>query len=538
MAGGWIDVTPGQPTAFTFEQGAGILVASCDPTQSGCPNNNQFTNINSALIDGLTFTGANESGGGIYLNGYAPYTQITNNEIFGNQGGLAGGIRLGTLNLTNAANTGSESSHNENVTIKYNHIAQNGSLTDGGGGISIFTGSDNYRVMNNMLCGNFSANYGGGIDHFGLSPGGLIVDNLIFSNESFDEGGGIMIAGELVPAGAPAGTLTQGSGSVTINANRIQGNKAGDDGGGIRTLMVNGEDVRLNPGDPTKWHQINIFNNIIVNNSSADFGGGLSFDDTVKVNVIGNMITHNDSTATGSDAFGGPCVVNNPPGQICPAEAEGVGGLISSIPRVGGIATYAFSTGLQAVSPGSAGTFSNPALQNNIIWQNRSFYWDATYCNNFGGLRPDVRGLCSGPNGAPGTPEDPYYWDLAVVNTPTIQLMSPTYSILTNGVGANPDATNLLGTDSVNPANPAFVSPYVNVYEATAKGAAFGNFVTTTFTPNGLIGDYHIGATSSAIDKGSSAPLSTFQELLLDYYGHSRPFVLGGIVDIGAEEVQ
>ena len=53
-----------------------------------------------------------------------------------------------------------------------------------------------------------------------------------------------MIAGELVPAGAPAGTLTPGSGSVTVNANLIQGNKSGDDGGGLRTLMVNGQDVQ------------------------------------------------------------------------------------------------------------------------------------------------------------------------------------------------------------------------------------------------------------------------------------------------------
>jgi hypothetical protein len=530
--GGWIDAAPGAPTNFQFEQGAGIFIMSCDNVTGGgsnCPNGNQFTNVASAMVDGLTVTGANEQGGGIFINAFAPYTRITNNEIFANQGTLGGGIRVGTPSLTNAAGTGAESSHNENVVVKYNRIAQNGSLLDGSGGISIYTGTDNYAVTNNMICGNLSANYGGGIDHFGRSPGGMIANNMIVSNESFDEGGGIMIAGELVPAGAPAGTLTQGSGSVTVNANLIQGNKAGDDGGGLRTLMVNGEDVRLNPSEPAQWHAIGVFNNMIVNNSSADRGGGISIDDTVRMTAVNNTIANNDATSTSSDSFGGPCVPNVPPGQICPAEQEGTGGLINSIPQVGGIAAYAFSTGLQAAVAGAglSEIFADPVLYNNIIWQNRSFYWDATYCNNFGGLRPDVQGQC-------GAAETPHYWDLAVYNTPTTQLLSPRYSILTDGIGAASDPSNLIGTD------PLFVSPYVSLIEATSRGAAFGNTVTVTFKPNGLTGNYHIQTGSPAIDNGdplTDAVLVPFVQFLqTDYDGGPRP--LGAGVDRGADERQ
>jgi hypothetical protein len=500
-----IDTPPGNLTDWVFEQGAGIMVAACDPTAHGGHCANQFTAATAPLIDGLAMTGAAEAGGGIMVNSYAPNLQISNTEVIGNQGSLSGGIRVGTSTLTNG--TSFTSSHNENIQITHNRISQNGSLVSGAGGVALYKGSDNYRVTSNLICGNYSFGYGGGIEHFGLSPGGVISQNVIVSNESSDEGGGIMIAGELVPAGSPAGTLTEGAGSVTVNDNLIQGNKGGDDGGGIRTLLFNGQDVSSNKTNSRKWFRLNIFNNMIVNNSSADHGGGISLDDTVLANITHNTIARNDSTSTGSGAFGGPCTEGTPAGQICPPPGENIGGITNSIPRVGGVAAYAYSTDLAAAmahTPVSSGlkTFCNPLLLNNVIWQNRTFYWDAAYCGNVGGLRPDVRGQC-------GAIEAPVFWDLAVYDTAMPTLLSPQNTDLSDDPQNHHDYS---GHGDLF-ADPSFVRSYYNLYQATSKGASFGNFVTATFAPNGLMsgldllfGDYHLRAGSPVIGHGATLP--------------------------------
>lgn len=519
IGSGAIGVVPNQASNFTLEQGAGILVAGCGNTPSCGPtgtNSSFFAPGASARIDGLTITGATEAGGGILVNGFVANLSITNDEVFANQGSIGGGIRVGENALIGAGNpTGS--SFNRNLVIDHNRISQNGSLFSGGGGIAMYAGADGYRISNNYICGNFSAQYGGGIGHFGLSDHGVIANNKIVSNESFDEGGGIHVGGENA-AGTTA--LTQGAGSVLISANLIQGNKGGDDGGGLRTRRFNGTDVASNPSDPSKWYSLDVFNNLVVNNSSADAGGGMAFDDTIKARVIGNTVAYNDSTATSSDSFGGVCTENSPAGQTCPAP-EAIGGLVTSIPAVAGIASIAHTTPLQAAlatpggycaaNPGDAicATFSNPVLVDDIVWRNRSFYWDATANSNLGGLLPK-----------PGTP----YWDLAVYQSPG--MLTVTDSLLTDGVGAGPgSASDVIGQD------PGFVSWYLNVYQATAKGAALGNFVVATFGPNGMQGDYHLASASSpaAAAGGPIPPAPT-----TDYDGQTRL----APADIGADQVR
>ncbi|MBS2029524.1 MAG: hypothetical protein JST54_16600 [Deltaproteobacteria bacterium] len=523
ITNGAIGLVPNQASDFTLEEGAGILVAgcgtspSCGPTTGGVSS--FFAPGAQARIDGIGFRGANERAGAILLNGFVNNLQITNDDIYQNQGSIGGGIRVGENALIGPGNpTGS--SFNPNLVIDHNHIANNGSIFFGGGGIALFAGSDNYQVTSNLICGNFSANYGGGIGHFGLSQNGLIANNLIYSNESTDEGGGIHIAGE-DPVGGAA--LSLGAGSVRIENNLIQGNKAGDDGAGVRALHFNGQDVSNNPTDPTQWYQIDILNNIIVNNSSADTGGGISLDDAIKANIIGDTVAHNDSTATGSDAFG-TCTENSPVGQVCPLpEGQNGGGLVNSVPQVAGIATAGHSTTLYlamtatgsycATAPADpiCAPFGNPMMVDDIVWQNRSFYWDATANQGLGALLP-----------TPGRT----YWDLGVYpnsntpTTPTPQTLSPSYSVLTDGVGATANPTNPIGSD------PNFLSSYFNTYSATSAGAALGNYVVATFTPHGILSDYGIGPGSSALGAGSHIPPGT----ATDYAGNTR----ADPVDIGA----
>jgi hypothetical protein len=391
-----------------------------------------------------------------------------------------------------------------------------------------------------MICGNLSTGYGGGIGHYGLSDGGLIQSNTIVSNESADEGGGIHIGGE----NAPTNGLTVGAGSVVINQNLIQGNKAGDDGGGIRLRRVSGQDVANNADDPTRWYSIEIFNNIVVNNSSADHGGGMSFDDTVALDVVGNTIARNDSTSTGSDAFGGPCTENSPIGQRCPAP-EAIGGLVTSVPQVAGIATFAQSTllynaltatgsfcSLNPTDPRCA-TFANPILIDDILWQNRSFYWDAAANNNLGALVLASAGSVTGPP-LPGG-----YWDLAVYGANGT--LNPEFSLLTNGIGATGTSSNIIGADPIflgscgppyaPPQTAGLVGSCFDVYQTTSKGSALGNFVTATFTPNGLQGDYHISPGSPASQRGTGL---LFGLQSFDYDGEPR----SAPVDVGAVQVR
>jgi len=385
-ADGLINALPNQEVGaagLIDSEGATIMVIGRDTNNR---NLGAFSRWNSS-IDGFSITGG-DVGGGIFVNSYAHDLVISNNRVFGNSGTWHGGIRIGQpfLELPPPAVTNQGRlvmpSFNDNVRILYNQIVNNGGLGGAGGGVSIATGSTDYRLQSNYVCGNFTTGDGGGIGHLGLSDGGFIIDNQIMFNQNFNQqtsvsGGGIFVGGE-----PEVGALTAGSGSVSIIGNTIHGNQAASGhGGGIRTQFVNGLDVAADSRQG-RWHRIQITTNTIVNNVAGWSGAGVSLHDMARTNNVlsSNVIARNDSTATVAATFD----TVDPNDPTVPA----------SSPQVAGVATESHSPLLLLALPNGTPTFSSiPTGQfnSNTISENRAFHYGITNVNDgLVGLLPEL----------------------------------------------------------------------------------------------------------------------------------------------------
>ncbi|MEA3275885.1 MAG: hypothetical protein U9Q81_11455 [Pseudomonadota bacterium] len=568
---GDIDLLPGQENLpgfaalaaalFPTEEGAGIFVAG----KATGPNRFVLEANRNARVDGFNIFGAS-TGGGIVLNGYNQFTQVGNNRLSGNAGFYAGGIRAGHPTLVNEV--GDELSYtdalNDRIRIHHNHVAKNGGFGGAGGGVSINTGADNYRIDSNWVCGNFTQGDGAGIGHLGLSNNGLIEDNFVIFNESFAQanaqsGGGISIAGQpALVANADGLLLSPGTGRVIVDANLIRGNLAGaGDGGGIRIANVNGEDVAANLDNASRWYWIGLGNNMINNNVAGLAGGGISIQDALRVFIFSNTVANNDSTATTADAFvpGVPNVtVAQPAGIVSRLHSPDLTFLMADV---------------TAAVPADWLTFSDPLMRDDIVYNNRSFYWtnfdDPDTAVIETGLVPATCVDFTDPLNDPTcdvttVPVEDYTVDLAVLNglenlsadplDPTATLLDPRFSLLTDTTGYH--ASNITG-------DPDFVNPYfngsrdnLNIQEFTTlqTAGAFdegGNFIQVTYGPLSLLEpgaspnpannttllDYHIGPASVAIDVD---PNSLGGLLALDFDNEPRP--QGDAVDIGADEAQ
>lgn len=512
---GTVDLLPGQvdPT-LAAEQGAGVTVLAS--------NDDSFSNT-ASRIDGFTITNA-DVGGGIFVNGWAHGLQISNNNITANSGSRHGGIRLGHPGLP--LEGGGPFGFNNDVAIHHNSITSNGALSvqASGGGVSLSAGTDNYAVTENFICGNYAAGDGAGIGHLGMSDNGLIQFNTIVFNQSFSlsfnqHGGGIAVSGE---AAEPPG-LTIGAGDVTIDGNRIQGNQAASgNGGGIRAQLFNGVDVQT--GNSSRWHKLTITNNMLVNNVAGGAGAGISLQDAVNASVVLNTIANNDSTATTGAVLG-------------------VGGV--SEPQPSGLSSELNSIALNAALPGGSPNkdFSNPTLTHNILWHNRSFYFDGTELQPV--LDPTEVGEC-----VPGAT----YIDLGVIDAGPG--LNPRNNILT-------DTTGYHGSN-FTVADPEFVSDYCNHGRrltapgpdpilATAAFAEGGNSVDVRYGPLTLEypaaatpapWDYHLQDISPAIDRGNNTGgNSPSVGGGNDIDSEARPFDVPGVggnntdYDLGADEV-
>ncbi|THJ25409.1 MAG: hypothetical protein CAF45_000935 [Nitrospira sp. CG24E] len=506
---------------FKVDEGAGIFVAA----RINGPR--AFNNVRTGRIDGFSVAGSATSPG-IVVNGYARYLEISNNQVTNNQGTYGGGIRLGDPTITASA-------QNDHAFIHHNHIVQNGSQFSPGAGVALYTGSDNYWLTDNYICGNFATEDGGGVAHYGLSRDGLIGWNKIVFNQTFVQavgglggsgaGGGLLVAGVQPVVGNP-NQISAGAGSVAIVSNLIQGNNAGTgDGGGLLLQTINGLDVLASPLNSSTWYHVELFNNIIVNNVAGLAGGGIAMQDVAMVKMINNTVAHNDSTATAGLAFsaGVPNVSN---------------------PQPAGIVSSRHSAGLCQAFGQAAGCprYTDPAMENNIVLNNRSMFWEVNTQVNPPVGQVKIAGV----------------HDLKVLPEGSGFLLHPMNGILTDGA-AGYDPSNQLVVDSTS----VFANPYFNAppgfgtvqpdgtilqLESTttlATAAALdegGNFIDVHYGPLTPGGSYHLSAGSPAIDAGNDGPVLSFPFLAFDYDGQPRPTdgndPADGIArtDIGADE--
>ncbi|QCB45696.1 hypothetical protein [Hydrogenophaga sp. PAMC20947] len=511
------DLLPGQalgmnkannePILFSAEEGPGILAV-------GRAGNNQGTTCQNAgvafRIDGLTVTGS-DSGGGILASGYNCNLQITNNRVVGNYGTYGGGVRVGHTALE--SDTVYTSGVNTGVVVAYNWISQNGASEiangdGGGGGVTMGTGSNNYLVSENYICGNFSMSDGGGISHVGFSAGSnQILNNKILLNQTFNQatdptGGGLFIGGQIT---LPGGT-DEGTGDLTVDRNLIQYNHAGAGAGGGVSI------VRTRNGNGNNADNVLLTNNMIVNNATAYAGGGVAVADVgSNVRLVNNTVAGNTSTATNRQSF--------PP----------TGQKVQSTAQVAGIARV------------SGGNNSSPTLLNNIVHGNHAYTWSITPAN-------------PGPNDVQTTVlTDAGVWDLGVVGNTSKTALASSNSVLTIGAGNSSANGGIQASDSqvafvrpisllsqTDPDQPVIL-PETTIMQTALTFDEGGNFINVIFSPltpwdlddpAALRADYHLQSGSVAVNAGANRNGNNGVPTN-DYDGDDR---LRTNIDVGADE--
>jgi hypothetical protein len=453
---GLVDLLPGQTTLDT--DGATITVLGRGPDH--CDGGVCYKD-NPSRIDGFTIThGAN--GGGILVHAWADNLEISNNTVTANSGQFSGGIRVGMPNLpaVEALLGQGIMDFNSNVNIHNNAVALNGAIhmESAGGGVSMNYGSTNYTVASNFICGNYTNGEGAGIGHLGVSNGGQILSNTILFNQAYNlsfttNGGGILVAGESL-----AGTLSNGSGDVTIAGNLIKANHAASGhGGGIRLQYVNGTEIAPATADTPAvpaW-QITISGNKVVNNVAGWSGAGISLLNAVNAHIDGNTVANNDSTATE-----GSLVVNN---SSSPAQPSGIVAMSHSLNLPSVLTGTTYNT-----------VYSAPAsLDGNFIYHNRSFHLGEGTDGNGNAIVTLLPQLSPGTVGACASGAE--YQDLGVLPAGT-GVLNPT----------NPVTLAVTG-EYCNGARSSTTPGPIEVYLGTGEG---GNFADVRFGPLVDMGSY------------------------------------------------
>ena len=270
-----------------------------------------------------------------------------------------------------------------------------------------------------------------------------------------------------------------------MERNLIEGNFAGDDGGAMFIQQA-------------LTAQVDVRNNMVVDNGSADTGGAILLDDSSNVRIVHNTVAENATTGTvesrdGQAHAAGVAVEPNEPGFNPTGTINLGGGHRASPPR---------------------------ALFNNIFNSNHAYTYDG----------PTQIPPGTPPPAVPPALTDRGFKDFEVVGYPNARL-APRRSILSVS-NAPANADNQIGAD------PLFAASFPLDFNITGQ-ATNAQFVSVTIVhpnvPQDLPGDYHINAGSPAINFGLPN-LGGIPVPANDYDGQTRPNTFSNRPDIGADE--
>lgn len=207
---------------------------------------------------------AQYEGGGVIVEIYGGHSELVGNQVAGNQAQLnGGGLYFG-----------------EEVQARSDLPPLSHDSETNPGGRLLFAG--------NVIAHNWTGGHGGGVYMGGDGGAADLAGNVVWQNTAGGDGGGIYLDNSADPtpilsntiaanvAGGHGGGLYLGTTTATVRGNVVQGNLAGDDGGG-------------GYGRAT-WKE-----NIFSGNSAAGRGGGVSGGGT----LTANLITSNEAGSGG-----------------------------------------------------------------------------------------------------------------------------------------------------------------------------------------------------------------------------------------------
>jgi uncharacterized repeat protein (TIGR01451 family) len=492
------------------DSGGGIYIATAmarlahntifDNSSPGCGGGVHLERSDATLEENaVTDNRADEGGGGLLL--WYSDAALNDNTVSANYGGTGGGALLWASDATLYDNTfsvnegGGEGGGlyllDSDVTFIGNTIVSNTAHYSGGGLYSqsyFVTFISNTVAYNTSILGGLSG--GGGGLYLYIFKTATLAGNTFISNTTYTHGGGVFFRGD----------------TAIISNNTFISNTIPDDGhdGWGGGLYLNADDATLSSNTFTANSSIagggmyleesraTLKDNTFVSNSASGYGGGLYLYRSNNVTIEDNAVISN----TVGD-YGGGLFLND-------SDSVVLGNTL--------ISNTAGSRG--------GGLFlriSDAKLTNNIIAANRVNSASGSGIYLLGSSPQLLHTTLARNTGGDGSGIYVRNSNLALTNS----------ILVSHSVGINVDADSNASLE----ATLWGAGDWANQTDWSGAGTITTGTLNLWENPaflNPDAGDYHLAATSAAIDNGLDAGVE------LDIDGESRPFELG--YDIGADE--